>query len=224
MKIPRLSEGVSLRIFKLSARQFVAGVLLWVALAATGRAEEGAAAASLSPGDSIVFYGGGMVERLLEEGFLEAQLQLALPGRQLKVRSLAWTGDEVGHRLRPEGYVEHMKSLLTAWPAKVVVLGYGMSESFAGLGGVENFRAQYEIHLREMARRHAGATLVLLSPIAAGEHPGTNTVGRNRELAAYTDVVADLARKHRARFIDLFAASREAYARSPEPLDRKSVV
>lgn len=218
MNIPMLNESETPRMLKSGGRRFAIGVLLCFALGAGGRAAEGAAAAKLSTGDLILFYGAGMVERLLEEGFLEAQVQLAHPGRQLKVRSLAWTGDEVGHRLRPEGYVEHMKSLLAAWPAKVVVLGYGMNESFAGLGGVERFRTQYETYLRELARRHPGAALVLLSPIAAGDHPGTNTVGRNRELAAYSKVVADLARKHRAQFVELFAASREAYARSPEPL------
>lgn len=177
-----------------------------------------AAGDSLRKGDGILFYGGGLVERLLESGDLEAHLQLALPDKQLRVRSLAWTGDEVGYRLRPEGYVEHLKTLLAAWPARVVVLGYGMSESFAGATGLPAFRAQYQVYLREITRLHPGAKLVLLSPLAVEERSAPNAAERNPEVALYAQAVADLAREHGADFIDLFAASRAAYARSAQPL------
>ncbi|MFZ4768199.1 MAG: hypothetical protein ACOYMN_24890 [Roseimicrobium sp.] len=89
--------------------------------------------------DTVLFYGNSMVERLLEHGELEAMVQLAQPGKNLHFRSLAWTGDEVGNRLRAEGYAAHMKELLAAWPAKVVVVGYGMNEAFAGGAGCRRF-------------------------------------------------------------------------------------
>jgi hypothetical protein len=57
----------------------------------------------LKANDTILFYGNAMVERLLEHGELEAWVQLAHPGKNLKLRSLAWTGDEVGFQLRPDG-------------------------------------------------------------------------------------------------------------------------
>ena len=56
--------------------------------------------------DHVLFYGNSMIERLLEHGEMEALVQLALPGKDLHFRSLAWTGDEVGHRLRAEGYAD----------------------------------------------------------------------------------------------------------------------
>ena len=52
---------------------------------------------------SLLFYGNSMIERLLEHGGMEARLQIATSGKELKIRSLAWTGDEVGNRLRLEG-------------------------------------------------------------------------------------------------------------------------
>ena len=108
--------------------------LVLILLAAFSRALVAAEAspATTAPreGDTFLFYGGGLVERLLESGHLEARLQLAHPGKNLRVRSLAWTGDEVGHRLRPEGYVEHLKSLLAAWPANVVVAGFGLASVY----------------------------------------------------------------------------------------------
>lgn len=191
---------------------FLVCLILGPALAGSAPAD------SLRPGDGILFYGDGMVERLLESGDLEARLQLAQPGHKLRLRSLAWTGDEVGHRLRPEGYVEHLKTLLAAWPAQTVVLGYGMNESFAGAAGLAEFRAQYRILLREIARRHPVAKLVLLSPIAIEERSAGNAGVRNRDVALYAQAVGELAREQDARFIDLFAASREAYARADRPL------
>ena len=179
------------------------------------------AAPALESNATVLFYGNAMVERLLESGELEAHLQLTLPGKKLRVRSLAWTGDEVGYRLRPEGYVEHLKTLIAAWPADVVVLGYGRNESFAGPAGLEEFRTQYDLYLREVARIHPGARLVLLSPIAVESRSspaGVNVDERNRDLLSYSRVIASLAQSHRAEFVDLFEASVQAYARSAEPL------
>lgn len=180
----------------------------------------------LQANDTVLFYGNGMVERLLEAGTLEAHLQLAQPEKKVRVRSLAWTGDEVGHRMRPEGYAEHLKTLVAAWPAKVVVLGYGMNESFAGSAGLAEFRAMYDVHVREVSRRHPGVTLVLLSPLAvdAGTAPaGVNAEMRNRDLAEYSRTIAELARAHGAQFVDLFTASRDAYGRATEPLTAQGI-
>ena len=58
---------------------------------------------NLQKNDTILFYGNSMVERLLEQGEMEGLMQLALPEKKLRFRSLAWTGDEVGNRLRAEG-------------------------------------------------------------------------------------------------------------------------
>src|SRR4030095_4422444 len=105
-----------------------------------------------APGDTILLYGNSMVERLLEHGELEALIHLAQPAKKLHSRSLAWTGDEVGYRLRPEGYEEHMRSLLAQWPAKTIVVGFGMNESFVGAAGLKDFRGQLGAYLDQLAR------------------------------------------------------------------------
>ncbi|CAN5902960.1 hypothetical protein BH11VER1_BH11VER1_42280 [soil metagenome] len=190
-------------------------------------------------GSTMLFYGNSMVERLLEQGELEAYLQLAQPRSDLHVRSLAWTGDEVGYRLRPEGYVEHLKTLLTRWPANTVVLGYGMNESFAGQAGLSDFRKQWEVYFKEITRLYPQAKVVMLSPIAVDaarqslvEYQGTTKSGdthldigvssyakaRNTDLAAYTQAMSEIAKMHGAQFIDLYAASLEAYKSNSVPL------
>ena len=160
-------------------------LLLLVASAAADAADTAVSPPEPRAGDTFLFYGGGMVERLLESGHLEAQLQLAHPGKKLRVRSLAWTGDEVGHRLRPEGYVEHLKGLLAAWPANVVVLGFGANEAFAGPAGLPDFRRHYETFLREVDRLHPGARVVLLAPAAPDERSDPRATARRADVAAY---------------------------------------
>ena len=145
---------------------------------------------------TILFYGNSMVERLLEQGELEARLQIAMPDADLKIRSLAWTGDEVGDRLRLEGYAKHMKNLLALWPAKTIVLGYGLNESFAGKAGLEDFRKQYAVHLDQLSRIHPGARFVLLSPISPENSPA--------DAKDYTEVIKELAAEHDAQFVDLY--------------------
>ncbi len=178
----------------------------------------GTAFAAESSGSGILFYGGGLVERLLEGGDLEACLQLAQPKSVLKVRSLAWTGDEVGYRLRPEGYVEHMKGLLAEWPADTVVIGFGNNESFHGAAGLAEFRKDWEVYLREIRSLHPNARVVLLGPVASQSGGAVDAAARNRDIQAYSDVIKEVAGRHGVQFLDLFTASGLAYAKSSEPL------
>ncbi|NIP96909.1 MAG: hypothetical protein GWO24_27130, partial [Akkermansiaceae bacterium] len=90
----------------------------------------------------------------------------------------AWTGDEVGYRLRPERYTSHLKRLLEAWPAShVLIHGFGWSEAFAGKAGLEGFTSSLRTYLHEIRRRHPDAGIVLMLPAnqpreMAGTLPG----------------------------------------------------
>lgn len=191
----------------------VLGILATMALGSFGQAQ-----VPLQKDDTILFYGDSLVERLIEHGELEAQLHLAHPDKNLRLRSLAWTGDEVGYRLRPDGFAEHLKMLLAKWPANLVVIGFGMNDSFAGQRGLAEFQRQFETYLREITRRHPKAKLVLLSPISVEPGGPADTEARNLDLAAYTETIAALAKARQATFIDLFSASRTAYRVSAAPL------
>ena len=177
---------------------------LLIALAAPIAAK---AEVAFHEGDTVLFYGNSMVERLCENGELEAMVQLALPAMKLHFRSLAWTGDEVGYRLRPEGYEAYMKELLAHWPAKIVVVGFGMNESFAGAAGLGDFRKQLGTYLDQLARLHPGATMVLLSPTAVeagGQVP--DVAKHNADLATYAKVIEEAAKARGAIFVDIFTA------------------
>ncbi|MGY8639491.1 MAG: DUF7133 domain-containing protein [Verrucomicrobiales bacterium] len=166
-----------------------------------------------------LFYGNSMVERLLEDGEMEARLQIAHPDERLKIRSLAWTGDEVGNRLRLEGYAQHMKNLLAKWPAETVVLGYGLNESFAGKEGLADFEQQYRQHLKQLSLTHPGSRVAFLSPIAI--EGGTDE--QNENVKRYSDVVAKLAAENKADFVDLFSPTLEAYEKSDAKLTAQGI-
>ena len=175
----------------------------------------GGAGIQFDQGDRVLFYGGSFIERLQGNGFFEASLQLAHPKKNLEFRSLAWTGDEVGYRLRPERYVNHLKNLLSKWPAKVVILGFGGNESFAGKRGIARFRSDFEGYLDEINRRHPKAMVIVLSPIATEDlkhryYPEPKK--RNREISSYVEVMREVAQGRSARFVDLFQPSLAAYA------------
>ena len=176
---------------------------------------------SLKEGDTLLFYGNSLVERLFEQGGMEANLQLARPELRLRLRSLAWTGDEVGNRWRAEGYAEHLKNLIDRWPAQVVVVGFGMNEAFGGAEGVGSFQAQWEVFLRQIQRQHPGAQVVLLAPTAmetASASKGVDVVARNKDLALYAAVLRSFAKEKGLGFVDLFEGSLAAYKASSAPL------
>mgnify|MGYP001437611110 CR=1 FL=1 len=172
-------------------------------------------------GDRILLYGNSFVERMQEDGRFEASLQLAHPDKKLEFRSLAWTGDEVGYRLRPERYVNHLKKLLAEWPANFLILGFGMNESFGGDSGLDEFQSDLNGYLDEMERRHPGSKIVLLSPIAVEKLPNPHYPDqdkRNAELRKYVKAMRELAKKREIEFVDLFVPTLDAYVRESETL------
>ena len=155
---------------------------------------------------TLLYYGNSMVERLLEHGEMEARMQIALPNQGLKIRSLAWTGDEVGNRLRLEGYPKHMKNLIQKWPADFLVLGYGMNEAFSGTEGLAAFKQGYRTHLKQLAKTHTGCRFILLSPTAA-QKPVEKV---NEDLELYSQAIAEISQKQKALFIDLLALTKNS--------------
>lgn len=174
----------------------------------------------------VLLYGNSFVERLQEHGLFEAAVQMAHREKNLEFRSLAWTGDEVGYRLRPERYVSHLRKLLDRWPANVVILGFGLNESFGGAALVDAFRRDLEGYLREMERRHPDAALIILSPIATEDlgHPYYPDVEqRNTEILAYVQVLREVSSQRGIGFVDLFAPSLEAYEKEEDPLTSNGI-
>jgi azurin/glucose/arabinose dehydrogenase len=176
------------------------------------------AANDVEGADTILFYGGGLVERVLEAGELEARLLLADPKKPVRIRSMAWTGDEVGHRLRPDGYAAHMKSTLALWPAKTIVVGFGNNEAFAGEQGLTQFKKDWVVFYREIERLHPGARVFLLSPIATQSTRSFDAGSHNKNVSLYAKAIEEIAKEKGATYVDLFHASLEVFGSVERPL------
>jgi hypothetical protein len=165
----------------------------------------------LAPGARVAVAGNTFAERLAQSGWLDALAHAAHPDHRLVIRHVPWSGDEVAVRPR-EMNVPGLEDHLADLAPDVVVLCFGMSESFAGPDGLPAF----ETALAELiaTARGSGATpppdVVLVSPIAHEDRgppgePATTVAARNRVLARYVDTARVVAGDHGAWFVDLFA-------------------
>ncbi|MEP2777185.1 MAG: GDSL-type esterase/lipase family protein [Luteolibacter sp.] len=168
-----------------------------------------------------VFYGNSFVERQLEEGTLEALLQAVNAGKNLRFRSLAYTGDEVGFQIRPEKFGDHLGYITSQLPCERVIMCFGMNESFAGAEGLEDFKKALELNLKIIEDRHPGAKYVLVSPTAVEDMAGDNfpdATKRNEEISLYSNAIWEIAKKRGIEFVDLFSPSKELYAQTDQKL------
>ncbi|WP_165073660.1 SGNH/GDSL hydrolase family protein [Paludisphaera rhizosphaerae] len=169
-------------------------------------------------GDCIVFVGDTFVEREQRYGYVETVLTLANPDKNLTFRNLGWSGDTVrglsraGFDPPAAGFRELVKQVTDAKPT-VLVVGYGMAESFDGQAGLPRFVEGYNALLDAVAPLKA--RLVLLSPLPheAMAPPLPDPTAHNRDLAAYAEAVRSIAVSRDAAFVDLFDIVGKARAR-----------
>jgi len=194
-------------------------------LAALGWAATAAAAPpgwSLRDGDRVVLLGDAFVERDGELGIIESALVAGHPRHRLSFRNLGWTGDTVWAESRgvfdpPSAGYARMLTLVKELHPTVLVVAYGRNESFAGQAGQESFRAQLVrlcADLRTAAavdRRPDEVRLVLVTPHPFENGPGIRAADRDN-LAAYADIVREVAADERAGLVDLHARLRDGVA------------
>ncbi|HZW10244.1 MAG TPA: PVC-type heme-binding CxxCH protein [Phycisphaerales bacterium] len=164
----------------------------------------------LEPGESVVVVGNTFAERMAMSGYLEALIHAAHPEHRITVRQVPWSGDEAGLQPR-ELNVPASEAYLREHEAGVIIACFGMSESFAGAAGLEDFRRDLEALLSGWAAaRYDGEAprVILVSPIAQEDlgwplPTGAEVARRNADIAAYTEAMRDEAGAHGAAFIDL---------------------
>ena len=98
----------------------------------------------LLDGDRVILLGSTLIEREQRYGYWETLLTLRYPGRRIQFRNLGWSGDTVfgdaraGFGLPADGF-RHLKEHVLAIQPSVILLSYGLNESFAGKAGVPRF-------------------------------------------------------------------------------------
>ncbi len=168
----------------------------------------------LNPGDRIAFVGNTLFERAQDHGHFEAMLQKRFPGHQLKVRTLAWSADEIGLQPRPANFAD-TEQHLTHEKADVIFVAYGFNESFAGEAGLPAFKKTLSDHLASVkAKAFNGVTgprIVLVSPVANQNVKGVPAADlNNARLKMYADAMREVAKEQSVGFVDVFAPTLDA--------------
>ncbi|MGV3484032.1 MAG: PVC-type heme-binding CxxCH protein [Planctomycetaceae bacterium] len=175
---------------------------------------------AVESGDKIVIIGNTLAERMQQGGDFEALVQSRFPGKQLVVRNLGWSADEIDLRPRSANFKDHGHSLSDHRP-DIVLAMFGFNESFAGPSKLAEFATRFEKFLAETQQQASGAELVIFSPIPHEnlERPELpDGEATNKNLILYSEAMKQKCAEAGVRFIDLYAPMREAMQAEAKPL------
>jgi lysophospholipase L1-like esterase len=184
-------------------------ILVFALLAGPGPRAGAADALQFVDGDRVVLVGNTLIEREQRSGYWETRLTSRYPGRNILFRNLGWSGDTVfgeaqaGFGSAADGF-RHCIEHVTALKPTVILLGYGLNESFAGEAGLPRFRQGMETLLD--ALRPTKARIVVLSPLRHEDlgRPLPDPTEHNRNLRLYRDALREIAEKRKHAFVDLY--------------------
>ena len=187
----------------------------------------------LRPGETVVLVGNVLAERQQHDGWLEAELQTAVPGHKLSFRNLGFSADEVGKAPRVSGFGSRAEWLKRV-EADVVLAFFGFNESFRGPEGIDVFQRDLDAYLDMVGRTGTAedpAPRVILfgiPPVEDLRDPALpDPVESNERLARYDAAIARVAAKRGLAFVDLRSPMGEAYATAAsnrsEPLTMNGV-
>ena len=167
----------------------------------------------LKKGDRIVIIGNTLAERMQYFGGWETLLHSRFPDKELVVRNLGWSADELSLRPRSQDFKDHGHNLADEKP-DVLIAAFGFNESFAGPKGLDKFKADLDKAIKEWTTtKYNGENppkVVLLSPMAQEDiHDPHVTDGRknNENIKLYADAMAEAAKKAGITYVDLFAGT-----------------
>ncbi|MEM7013098.1 MAG: GDSL-type esterase/lipase family protein, partial [Verrucomicrobiota bacterium] len=175
-------------------------------------------------GDSIVYLGNSLADRMQHDAWLETLIQSKEGAKQLSFRNLGLSGDRVANRPRNRGfmpvddYLKHLK-------ADVIFSFFGYNESFDGDGGLAKFKDELgkmvDSYRALKPNGESEPRIVLFAPIAHEDLGSRNLPDEkenNERLAKYAAATKEVAEAKKAGFVDLFAISSALYDASEAPL------
>jgi len=171
----------------------------------------------LKPGEHIAIIGNTLPDRMQHDAYFETLIQAKLPQHDLVFRNLAAAGDEVTTRSRSANFGTP-DEWLTKVQADVIFAYFGFNESFKGYDGLNQFKAELGLFLKETkAKNYSGRgnpRIVLFSPIANEKMRDPNfadPAANNTNLENYTAAMAEVAKANDVQFVDLFHPSLELF-------------
>lgn len=158
----------------------------------------------------MVWLGATFVEREGQFGYLETTLTTAWPDRKVTFRNLGWSGDTVWAESRgifdaPQVGYQRMLELIKELKPTIIIMGYGLNESYAGDAGLPQFVRQFEKLCDDV--KPTGARLAFLTPprLERPAPPLPDASRHNEMLERYASAIRELAARREAPVIDLFA-------------------
>jgi len=169
---------------------------------------------NLSPGNRIALVGNTLFERSQEFGQFESMLQQKFPDQRLVIRHLAWSADTINLQPRPDNFANTEQHLVHEH-ADVIFAAFGFNESFAGAGGLAEFRRQLTAYVTGINSKafngETAARIVLVSPIANENISGVPAADlNNAQIELYVAVMRDVAREQQVGFVDVFQSTAQA--------------
>lgn len=165
----------------------------------------------LREGDRVALVGDAFFENELKSCYLETMLTAAFPRTNATFRNFGWSGDDVRGSARArfgppaEGF-QHLKEDVLAFKPTVLLICYGMNESFAGEAGLPAFSAGYRALLDAIVPQ--AGRVVLITPIRHQKLPPPlpDPSEHNHSLKLYIESIQKIAVQRGYRFVDLFNA------------------
>ena len=200
----------------------------------------------LQKGDNIAYVGSGLADRQQHYGNLEALIHQAHADKELVIRNLGFSGDEVHTRHRSdevptlEYFLDMKPGDLTTksgnttvtyhagahFHANVLLAYWGFNESFRGPEGLEDFKKNLDSFLKKHLAADYGKgkpRIVLFSPIAHEDMKSPDfdakiAARNNKNLELYTAGMAEVAKANGVQFVDLFHPTAQLFTGSARRL------
>lgn len=170
--------------------------------------------------ERVVFLGATMLEREQEEGYLETLLTARFADKALTFRNLAWSGDTVFGDSRAafdtakEGFERMVKHVHDAKPS-VIVLSFGINESFEGPEGLAPFIDGYKKLLDAIADTQARLIFLGAPRLENLGAPLPDPTAQNVNVDLYNEAMRALAAERGSFYIDLPAELASVKAAAP---------
>lgn len=167
-------------------------------------------------GASIVFIGNTFAERLQNYNYFEPLLLKSFPDRELRIRNLGWSGDEIHLATRPLNFPTQ-DELLREHKADYIFASYGLNEAFQGPDSLESFKNHLRSFLEHLKSENfngkSSPQVILISPIAHEKLGGLlpDPVAHNGNLKQYTRAMKEIARSLDIPFINLYGPTASRY-------------
>ncbi|WP_297797718.1 PVC-type heme-binding CxxCH protein [uncultured Eudoraea sp.] len=210
--------------------------LLLLILASCGKKDS---TLELKKGSHIVLIGNNLGSRMMNYGHFETEMQLRYPDSLLFIRNMCDGGStpgfrphsarnspwafpgaeefqtEYGQKSGSIGHFESPDEWLSRLKADIIIAFFGYNESFQGIEGLENFKAELQAFIRHTKEQKYNGTkpaqLALVSPIAFADLSShkdlPDGVRENQNLSLYTEAMREIAAVDSVLFVDAFSPS-----------------